>query len=88
LNVKALIIVKRHPANLVEPCIIVSTCNSFFLLLKSERKENSRVANEYGNLASKKGEKKRRQKRQKNTSVRLNPKPYLTSHSSASHDFE
>jgi hypothetical protein len=69
-----LIIVKRHPANLVESCIIVIKCNSFFLLLKSfERKENSRVAKGCGNLASKKDKKEG------------NPKPYLTYHSSASH---
>jgi hypothetical protein len=36
-----LIIVKRHLANLVEPCIIVIKCNSFFLLLKSLRKKKT-----------------------------------------------
>jgi hypothetical protein len=36
-----LIIVKRHPANLVEPCIIVIKCNFFSLLLKSLREKKT-----------------------------------------------
>jgi hypothetical protein len=66
LNVKALIIVKRHPANLVEPCIIVSTCNSFFLLLKSLReKKTVGLPRDMETWLPKRGKKKKRQKRQK-----------------------
>jgi hypothetical protein len=61
-----LIIVKRHPANLVEPCIIAIKCNCFFLLLKSLREKRTvGLPRDMETWLPKRGKKRRDKKDQK-----------------------
>jgi hypothetical protein len=61
-----LIIVKRHPANLVELCFSVIKCNSFFRLLKSLREKKTVGLPRYMETwLPKRGEKRRDKKDKK-----------------------